>query len=148
MELNLEPGDLPAEVRDVVGTERSEQVGTFVLAVLDAIDGTGHVAMTEPAASALAAYRAFNFERIYLRPAAQRQAERVIRLLSGLVDHFVDAPRRMPPVRDAEVAVPVAGSSEAAALAVHYVSGMTDRFALGLGVDLLGWRPDDLPRGV
>jgi len=25
---------------------------------------------------------------------------------------------------------------------------MTDRFALGLGVELLGWRPDDLPRGV
>jgi len=25
---------------------------------------------------------------------------------------------------------------------------MTDRYALGLGVELLGWRPDDLPRGV
>ena len=135
-------------MRDVVGSDRSEQVGTFVLAVLDAVDRTGTVAMTEPAASALAAFRQFNFERIYLRPAAQRQAERVIRLLSGLVDHFADAPRRMPPVRDAEVAMPVAGSPEAAALAVHYVSGMTDRFALGLGVDLLGWRPDDLPRGV
>jgi dGTPase len=144
----LEPADLPAEVRDVVGSERSEQVGTFVLAVLDAVDRTGTVAMTEPAASALAAFRAFNFERIYLRPAAQRQAERVIRLLSGLVDHFADAPRRMPPVRNAEVAMPVPGSPEAAALAVHYVSGMTDRFALALGVDLLGWRPDDLPRGV
>jgi dGTP triphosphohydrolase len=31
---------------------------------------------------------------------------------------------------------------------VHYVSGMTDRFALRLGVELLGWRADDLPRGV
>ena len=101
--------------------------------------------MTEPAASALAAFRAFNFERIYLRPAAQRQAERVIRLLSGLVDHFADAPRRMPPVRDAEVWSPVAGLAEPPPRAVHYVSGMTDRFALGLGVELLGWRPDDLP---
>ena len=104
--------------------------------------------MTEPAASALAAFRAFNFERIYLRPAARRQAERVIRLLAGLVDHFADAPRRIPTVRDGEVPVPDPGSLEAAALAVHYVSGMTDRFALGLGVELLGWRPDDLPRGV
>jgi hypothetical protein len=25
---------------------------------------------------------------------------------------------------------------------------MTDRFALGLGVELLGWRPEHLPRGV
>ena len=105
--------------------------------------------MTEPAASALAEFRAFNFERIYLRPAARRQAEQVIGLLGGLVDLFVDAPRRMPAGarrRCAPTLVP--GSPEAAALAVRYVSGMTDRYALGLGVELLGWRPDDLPRGV
>ena len=144
----LEPADLPGEVRDVVGTRRSEQIGSFVLAVLDAIDRTGHVGMTEPSASALAAFRAFNFERIYLRPAARRQAERVIRLLGGLVDHFADAPLRIPMVRDGEVVAPAAGSFEAASLAVRYVSGMTDRFALGLGVELLGWRPEDLPRGV
>jgi hypothetical protein len=41
-----------------------------------------------------------------------------------------------------------AGSLEAAEIAVRYVSGMTDRYALGLGVELLGWRPEDLPRGV
>ena len=104
-----------------------------------------HVGMTEPAASALAAFRAFNFERIYLRPAARRQAERVVHLLRGLVDHFADAPRRLPDP-DAHTVVP--GSDAAAALAVRYVSGMTDRFALGLGVELLGWRPEDLPRGV
>jgi dGTPase len=118
-----------------------------VLAVLEAIDRTGRIAMTEPAAGALAEFRAFNFERIYLRPAARRQAEKVIRLLRGLVDHFSDAPHRIPDaVRSGSV--PVAGSDDAAAAAVHYVSGMTDRFALGLGVELLGWRPDDLPRGV
>ena len=31
---------------------------------------------------------------------------------------------------------------------MRYVSGMTDRYALGLGVELLGWRPEDLPRRV
>ena len=40
------------------------------------------------------------------------------------------------------------GSAEAAAVAVRYVSGMTDRYALGLGVELLGWRAEHLPRGV
>jgi dGTPase len=144
----LEPADLPAGVRDVVGAQPSAQIGAFMLAVLDAIDQTGAVGMTEPAASALAEFRAFNFERIYLRPAARRQAERVIRLLGDLVEHFADAPRRLPAVRSGEVPAPAAGSPEAAALAVHHVSGMTDRYALGLGVELLGWRPDDLPRGV
>jgi dGTPase len=144
----LEPDDLPASVRAVVGERSSAQIGVFLGAVIDAIDQTGAVGMTEPAASALAEFRAFNFDRIYLRPAARRQAARVIRLLGDLVEHFADAPRRVPAVRDGELPAPTAGSPEAAALAVQYVSGMTDRFALGLGVELLGWRPDDLPRGV
>jgi dGTPase len=136
----LVPHDLPPEVRDVVGSRRSEQIGTFVLAVLDAISRTGRVGMTEPAASALAAFRAFNFDRIYLRPAARRQADRVIALLRGLVEHFADAPTRIPDFTP--------GSPDAAAEAVRYVSGMTDRYALGLGVELLGWQPEHLPRGV
>ena len=117
--------------------------------MLDAIDRTGAVGMTEPAASALAEFRAFNFERIYLRPAARRQAARVVRLLGGLVEHFADAPAAHP--RRCATGEPPArspGRPRRPRSRCSYVSGMTDRFALGLGVELLGWRPDDLPRGV
>jgi dGTPase len=144
----LTPADLPDEVAEVFGLSGEHQVGVFVHAVLDAIDRTGRVGMTEPAAGALAAFRAFNFDRIYLRPAARRQAEKVVGLLRGLVDFFVDAPSRLPPAATGMHRGLVPGSLEAAAVAVRYVSGMTDRFALGLGVELLGWRPEDLPRGV
>ena len=41
-----------------------------------------------------------------------------------------------------------ARTPETAAVVVRYVSGMTDRYALGLGVELLGWRSEHLPRGV
>jgi dGTPase len=139
--------DLPDAVSDVVGTERSQQLNRFILAVLEAVETSGCVGMTEPAASALAAFRAFNFERIYLRPASVRQAERAIGLLRGLVEHFADQPASLPDVAAGRAAAP-SGSAEAAAMAVHYVSGMTDRFALALGVELLGWRPEQLPRGV
>ena len=117
-------------------------------AVLDALDRGGEIGMTEPAASALDTFRDFNFERIYLRPAARIQAEKVVHLLRGLVDHFADAPGRIPDVAGGEHPSVPPGSPDAAALAVQYVSGMTDRFALGLGVEVLGWRPDALPRGV
>jgi dGTPase len=144
----LVPADLPEEVAGICGTSRSRQIDTFVHAVLDAIDRTGRVGMTEPAASALAAFRAFNFDRIYLRPAARKQADKVIGLLQGLVEFYIDAPARLP--ADTTGAHPGVqpGSLEAASIAVRYVSGMTDRYALGLGVELLGWRPEDLPRGV
>jgi dGTPase len=144
----LTPSDLPESVASVVGTHGSRQVGAFVNAVLEAIDGTGRVGMTAPEADALAAFRAFNFDRIYLRPAARRQAEKVVGLLRGLVDFFVDAPARLPAAATGMHTDVPAGSLEAAAIAVRYVSGMTDRYALGLGVELLGWRPEGLPRGV
>ena len=104
--------------------------------------------MTEPAATALAQFRAFNFDRIYLRPAARQQAEKVVRLLRGLVDFFVDAPTRMPADATGMHADLVAGHARDRRGRVRYVSGMTDRYALGLGVELLGWRPEHLPRGV
>jgi dGTPase len=143
----LTPADLPPDIAGVVGRRRSQQIEVFVLAVLEAIGSSGHVGMTEPAAGALAAFRSFNFERIYLRPASCKQAERVIALLRGLVDHFVDVPSRLRGAAGLQADFGP-GSKEAAAAAVHYVSGMTDRYALALGVELLGWRPDDLPRGV
>ncbi|MCU1426216.1 MAG: putative dNTP triphosphohydrolase [Actinomycetia bacterium] len=140
--------DLPAEVADVVGHQRSQQIEVFVHSVLDAIAESGSVGMMEPAAGALAAFRAFNFERIYLRPASVRQAERVIALLRGLVEHFIDVPSRLPPETTGLTDAIRPGTKEAAAVAVRYVSGMTDRYALGLGMELLGWRADALPRGV
>ncbi len=144
----LTPEDLPAEVRAVVGDRRSDQIGAFMYAVLDAIDRTGEIGMTEPAAAALDTFRDFNFDRIYLRPAARKQAEKVVHLLRGLVEHFADAPGRIPDVADGTHAPVEPGSQAGSALAVQYVSGMTDRFALGLGVEVLGWRPEALPRGV
>src|SRR5687767_4550046 len=66
--------DLPAAVADVVGTGRSAQLGAFVSAMLDTIADTGVVALRSPESDALAAFRAFNYERIYLRPDALEQA--------------------------------------------------------------------------
>ena len=133
----------PIEVAAVVGRDRSRQIGAFVHAVLDAIDRTGHVGMTEPAASALA-----RVPRVQLRPdlpaargvPAGRQGRRP-----------AAGPRRLLRRRAAAACTGrrvAPGSPEAAAVAVRYVSGMTDRYALGLGVECLGWRPEDLPRGV
>ena len=144
----LTPHDLPDAVADVVGRAGTDQLDGFVRAVLDGIDRTGRVRMTEPAAGALAAFRTFNFDRIYLRPAARVQAEKVIALLRGLVDYFVDAPARLPTGATGVTPHLAPNTAETAAVAVRYVSGMTDRYALALGVELLGWRPDALPRGV
>ncbi|MBW3641841.1 MAG: HD domain-containing protein [Actinobacteria bacterium] len=136
--------DLPAEVAEVVGTSRSRQLGAFIHALLATIADTGTVALRQPEADALAALRAFNYERIYLRPEAVEQARRVIRLLGSLTEWFVANPRAVG--HEEEATAP--GSPAAVEAAVRYVSGMTDRFALALAVEHLGWDPAALPRGA
>ena len=135
--------DLPAEVAQVVGTERRVQLGRFIGAMVETIAQTGRVGMRKPEADALAAFRAFNYERIYLRPESVAQADRVNALLRQLTEWFINNPRA---IGGGDVLRP--GSTEAAQAAVRYVSGMTDRFALRLAVDRLGWSVEELPTGV
>lgn len=136
----VRPGDLPAAVREVVGVRRSAQLNGFITAMLRAIESTGRVGMGPDEAAALAAFRAFNFERIYLRPESVRQAERVIEVLRALTEWLAAHPEVMT---DEPAAL-----GDPMAAAVHHVSGMTDRYALRMAEEHLGWDPAKLPRAV
>src|SRR4051812_13919576 len=81
-------GDLPPLVRERCGDRRSTQIAQFIAGVVSATTATGSISMTGDLADALAAFRAFDYERIYLRPASLAQAESVIRMLRALVEHF------------------------------------------------------------
>jgi dGTPase len=137
------PDELPAEVREVVGGDRRTQLHRFITAFIDSVAASGRIGLRPPEAEALASFRAFNYERIYLRPEASEQAERVQSLLRELTEWFIEHP-----AATGADATPSAGTPEAAAAAVRYVSGMTDRFALRLAVEHLGWRHEQLPHGV
>ena len=137
------PAELPAEVREVVGGDRRTQLHRFITAAIETVSDTGVVGLRQPEAEALARFRSFNYERIYLRPEASDQAERVQALLRALTEWFIENPG----ATGADVPA-VAGSTDAAEQAVRYVSGMTDRFALRLAVEHLGWSADRLPHGV
>jgi dGTPase len=144
------PQQLPLAVRSRCGERRSAQLGAFIHGVVSATLRTGQVGMEEDVAEALAAFRACNYERIYLRQASVRQGEAVVSVLRALVEHFADRPHL---IADAGAVSPaqsdlLAGSTDAIRAAVTYVAGMTDRFAFRQAVARLGWDADKLPTGV
>ena len=144
------PRQLPPAVRSVCGERRSAQLDAFITGVISATLRTGQVGMEEETAEALAAFRACNYERIYLRDASLRQGEAVISVLRALVEHFSDRPHLIADhaassLHSSDV---LAGSQDAVRAAVTYVAGMTDRFAFRQAVALLGWDPAKLPAGV
>jgi dGTPase len=144
----VSPHQLPLIVRDLCGQRRSAQLGAFIHALVGATLRSGQVGMDEDAAEALAAFRACNYERIYLRDASVRQGEAVVRVLRALVEHFADRPHLITETVAHGQPDVLAGSEQAIRAAVTYVAGMTDRFAFRQAVALLGWDPEKLPAGV
>ena len=137
------PDALPELVRDRCGERRSHQLGAFITAMIQAAGHTGRVGMTAEAAEALAQFRRFNYDNVYLRPASQEQARSVISLLQALVEHYAAHPQLLPDVGSID-----AGTADALHHAVAYVGGMTDRFACRQAVVLLGWDTARLPQGI
>ncbi len=155
---------LPDMVRQRCGNDRRRQLDAFIGAVVEATCTAGEVGMVDEAADALAAFRSFNYERIYMRPASVAQGEAVIQVLRALVEYYSDRPNALAlpgfegtvgpgPERHSERGAPAsdglaAGSEGAVREAVTYVAGMTDRYAFSMAVTHLGWDPSRLPRGV
>ena len=139
----VSPEMLPELVRNRCGVLRREQLGAFVYGMIDAARSTGRIGMVAPLAEALAAFRRFNYDNIYLRPASTAQATAVINLLQALVELYAQRPDLLPDSNRFDV-----GGAEALHAAVTYVGGMTDRFACRQGVALLDWPLDQLPQGI
>jgi dGTPase len=132
-------GELPGVVAERAGTTRSAQLHAFITDIVATVAATGLVGLSDAMAEALAALRAFNHERIYLRPESVAQGATVAGMLHALVEHLLAFPARMPEAYR-RFDDPVTG-------AVAYVDGMTDRYACTMAVSLLGWDAGRLPRG-
>ncbi len=114
---------VPAEVRHALGETPSDMVGTLVEDVIRHSRGDPHVVQGDACAEIMTALREFMFERVYLRPEAERQTERAKRLLTDLFGYYVEHPDAMP-MGASLVGDPVEQQ------AVDAIAGMTDRYAL------------------
>ncbi len=136
----LTEADVPTEVADVCGRTRRQQLRSLVRGVIRAVDRYGEVGLESEQASALAALRAFNYERIYVRPASLVQSRAVVEVLRALVEFYVAHPASMP-----SPSAFALESGDPVRAAVAYVAGMTDRYAFDRAVAELGWDPARLP---
>ena len=143
----VEPGQLPALVLERCGRSRGEQLGAFIDAMVATVLATGTIGMDAEHAEALGAFRAFNYERIYLRDESVSQGKAVVEVLRALVEHYAAHPSEVPERVD-RAHPDDDRDRDPVFLAVRYVSGMTDRFAFRTAVSALGFDPEQLPKGV
>lgn len=123
----LRPEDLPAATLRVLGRTHSARVRTMVEDLVERSTESDHVEMMPDVAEAMGETRAFLFERVYLGQVARATREAVDRIVHTLLEHYSEHPPAEPIV-----------DSDKTVVAVDYVSGMTDRFALRAFAQLVG----------
>jgi dGTPase len=124
----LAEGDVPAEIRRVLGSRHSERLATLIGDVIRTtdLDGGGHVTLSLDVHEALLALREFLYARVYENPVVHEEFQKAQRLLQDLYEWcFADAARCAK--RFGVGARPGEPYERAVA---DFLSGMTDRFAL------------------
>jgi dGTPase len=116
----LDPDEVPAGVRSVLGERYGERVARMVRGLVEPSLRSGEVRMRPEVAEAIEELRAFLFERVYLGPAREEE-ERASWVLTALYRHYLAHPEELPPAS-------APGTLEERV--ADYVSGMTDRFAV------------------
>jgi dGTPase len=119
----LQPSEIPRHALDAFGEPGSPWIRRMIHAVIDESLRRGELAMEPEVLAAMQRFRAFMFERVYLRPEAVRQAHKAVQILRDLVDHFLEHADEMP-MSYRHLASPLRTQ------VIDFVAGMTDRYAL------------------
>ena len=103
--------DLPGEEIAVLGDTGSRRIETLVADLLERSAEAGDIVQGDDVGGAMLRLRDFMFERVYLGPTAQREKERVERMLRALFAHYSER-------------------AEDPQQVIDWLAGMTDRFAV------------------
>jgi dGTPase len=130
----LRENDIPAEIRTTLGNDASQRIDRMVRDVIDATLACDYdaISMTQEIIEALEALRKYMFENMYLIPEVRGEFEKAQKILIALFEYVVAHPGEY---LDLETNEPVER------LAIDFIAGMTDRYALSLYAKLFLPRP-------
>ncbi|MGN0556846.1 MAG: deoxyguanosinetriphosphate triphosphohydrolase [Acutalibacteraceae bacterium] len=116
-------GDIPANLRAVLGSSKSERINTMVGAVIEA--SGSDILMAEPCKSAFDELHKFLFASVYTNPDAKGEEKKAYDLVITLFEYYAAHTDSLPP--EYRKIAELEGAARAAA---DYVAGMSDHYAL------------------
>ncbi len=117
----LDPGELPSRPLEILGPTGPRRIDALVHDLVEHSERAGEIAQGEVVGGAMAELRRFMFERVYLGPVAQREAERIRFVIRTLFDRLCAHPEEIP------ASIP---DGELPRRVTDYLAGMTDRYCL------------------
>jgi len=130
----LEPSDIPAPIREVLGETGNRRIDRMVRDVIERTMECNYdsITMSPEVYEALEELRKYMFENMYLIPKVRDEFNKAQRLLVTLFEHVVANPDQFLDMKREE---PIER------LAVDFIAGMTDRYAISLYEKLFVPRP-------
>ena len=121
----LSIGDIPREIREVVGDGHSQRINAMVTSVIDFSTGKNYIGMTPEIGEATDKLRTFMFENVYTNAIAKGEEDRAKEVLVRLFEYYVRYPEKMPSLYYGNT------KNEGVERCVcDFISGMTDRYAI------------------
>jgi dGTPase len=130
----LKENDIPKEIRTTLGRSGAARIDRMVRDVIQATLDVDceFISMSAEALEALEALRKYMFENMYLIPQVRGEFEKAQKILTALFEYVVAHPDEYLDMKSEE---PVER------LAIDFIAGMTDRYALNLYAKLFLPRP-------
>ena len=121
----LEIGDIPSQIRGILGDGHSERINSMVTSIIRESAGKPYIRMENDIQLATDALRDFLFERVYRNPVAKSEESKAQEMLMRLFDYYVKHPDRMPEFYRNNCQV-----EPVERCVCDFISGMTDRYAI------------------
>lgn len=122
----LTEGDVPLEIREVLGETTGERLDHFIHDIVTNSYGKDDICMSEPVAEAMKNLRKFMFERVYQNPIAKGEEEKAEMLMETLYEYYWKNSFLLPQ----EYQRMMYDGESKERVVCDYVGAMTDRFAI------------------
>lgn len=128
----LRESDVPAEIREVIGSTPSDRFDHFIHDIVNTSMGKNDILMTEETHTAMTKMRAFMFENVYENPVAKSEEAKAEQLMETLYLHFLHHIDSLPE----EFRNLLDQGEPKEQVVCDYVGAMTDRFAIATYDDI------------
>jgi dGTPase len=121
----LTENDIPKEIRETLGSNAAKRIDRMVRDVIDSTLACDYesISMSADVLEALEELRTYMFQNMYLTPAVRSEFVKAQRTLTALFEHVTAHPDEF---------LAVASDEPVERLAVDFIAGMTDRYAINL----------------
>lgn len=120
----LTRADFPPHVLERFGEPGREWIGRMIHSVVEESSRTGAVTMEPTDLVAMHDLRDFMFREVYLRPESRAQAQRAMKVIRELFEHFREHPHEIPDE------IRAVADGDVVQAAMDHVAGMSDKYAI------------------